>query len=105
MFEVYKIDLPSALRVAAVFGALMGVVTALLFTLLSSFWSYGAIDYWLVNYGGAALLYGGVMIAANVIGALIFTLVAVPLYNFLAEEFGGFHVDLRRSSAEESSHS
>jgi hypothetical protein len=108
MFELHKIHLGPAVRVAAIMGLVIGLVFFVLsfgYLLLQNAFSYSRYSY---SYGdpyGYNSLYRewsqlsamfGVVLLMSVISSVVLALITVPLYNLLAEHVGGFAIDLER---------
>ena len=99
MFELSKIYLLQGLKVAGVLGVALGlsvgVLSIGLMMLYSLIFNYGYsyVDYSdLLDIAGI----GVVWVIAIAIGFFVMALVGIPLYNLIAEHFGGITIDLRR---------
>ena len=103
MFEIHKIHLIPALRIAAVMGAVIGLCSVLIFVLSTAifggmFFGYYS-SYFLRQLQGLALP-AAVVFLVSIVFSVVGTLIAIPIYNFIAQEFGGFAIDLRKLDAE-----
>ena len=91
MFELKKIHLLSALKVAAILALMVGIAGVAIYFITYSFNNYG-------YYNIEALLFMplGIFLASG-ISFVVVTVVVVPIYNLIAEHFGGIEIDLVRA--------
>ncbi len=90
MFELKKIHFLSALKVSAALGATVGVAALAIYFVIFSFNNYG-------YYGANELVFVPLIILAISGGTLVaLSAIVVPIYNLIAEHFGGVEIDLAR---------
>lgn len=96
MFELNKIYLGSALRIALGLGLALGIVSCLVFVFIFGINEYRYMDFSDLSMWGGFLSMMGFVFVASVVGWLLSTLVIVLVYNLIAREFGGVEIDLEK---------
>lgn len=95
MFELKKIHFLSALKVSATLALTVGSAAVAVYFIILSFNIFG-YSYGYLGIEELVFVPLAIFISSG-IGLVILAVIMVPLYNLIAEHFGGIEIDLVRA--------